>query len=86
MSKHLHRRMGQRGITRDMVSLVCDFGECRQDRYVLGRDRLDALIAQLASLSSVAKRVRDKGGVVVVEKDGAQLTTYNVDSYRRGRR
>jgi hypothetical protein len=86
MTKHLQRRMGQRGITSDMVSLACEFGECQQDRYVLGRDRLDALIAQLATLSSLAKRVRDKGGVVVVEKDGAQLTTYNADSYRRSRR
>lgn len=85
MTRHQQRRIAQREITKDMVSLACVFGDCRQDRDVLGRDRLDALIPELALLSSLAKRVRDKGSVVVVEKEGTQLTTYNADSYRWSR-
>lgn len=85
-TRHLDQRMNRRGISKEMIGLVCEFGDCRQDKYVLGRDKLDQLIAELSALSSLAKRVRDKGGMVVVEKDGAQLTTYNLGSYRRAHR
>lgn len=77
MTKHLNTRMNQRGITKDMIALACDFGELCRDKYILNRDSLDKLLAELSALSAVAKKARDKGGIVVVEKDGVQLTAYN---------
>lgn len=77
--------MSQRGISEEMLGLVCDYGDCCEAKYVLGGNRLGRLLAELAALSSLARRVRDEGGLVVVEKDGAQPKSYNLGSYRGGR-
>jgi hypothetical protein len=82
MTKHLNQRMNQRGISADMVALACEFGEVDQDKFVLGRKSLDRLLGELDRLKRVAMKARDKGGIVVVECDGAQITTYNRDSIK----
>jgi hypothetical protein len=75
---HAHVRMGQRAINRSMIDLVLEYGEVKQDKTYLNRKHAQQLVRELEEKLRVAKKVLDKGGVVVVEgDDDAIITTYN---------
>jgi len=84
-TKHMQARMSQRGIPGDLVNLVRQFGRDDHDRTVLGRKDLHGLLNEVRGLERLVLKALDKGGVVVVEADGALITTYNVTSYDRRR-
>jgi hypothetical protein len=84
-TRHIGRRMSQRGIKQALVDLALQFGEDTQDKCILGRQGLQCLIDEIEGLKRTAKQALDKGGVVVVQADGALITTYRVDSFSRGR-
>lgn len=83
-TRHFGVRMSQRGITGEMVDLVREFGEIRQDKTELDRRDLERLVRRVREIERVALKLLDKGGVAVIETDGALVTTYNVDG--RGQR
>jgi hypothetical protein len=86
-TKHLGVRMSQRGITSDMIDLVLAYGENRQDKVVLCRKAAMKLVARLdGAQRATALKVLDKGGLVVVEKEGSLLTAYNLNSFDRRKR
>ena len=86
-TRHLGARMSQRGITRDMVDFVLTHGKNAGDKIILSRKDLMRLVGALnGSQRAVALKLLDKGGLVVVEDQGALLTTYNFDSFNRRRR
>lgn len=72
-TKHIHQRMSQRGISRDMVDLVLNYGDCQGDKIVLSRKAS----ARLMEAARTLAKILDKGGLVVVTSGDAQLTTYN---------
>jgi len=80
-TRHFKQRMSERAITDDMVDLVRQYGEPNQDKIVLGRKALDRLLVAMRQLECIAKKTRDKGGLVVVEAGGSLITTYRLDSY-----
>jgi len=82
-TRHMARRMSQRGIKQALIDLTLQFGEDAQDRRVLGRRGLQQLIDELRDLERTAMQALDKGGIVVVQADGGLITTYAVDSYNR---
>ncbi|MDX1492382.1 MAG: DUF4258 domain-containing protein [Pseudohongiellaceae bacterium] len=82
-TRHMHRRMGQRGINARIVDIVIEHGELNGDKVILDIKNIDALLRSMDKIKKDLLRVRDKGGVVVVEDSGSQITTYNLDSYRR---
>ena len=82
-TRHIGRRMSQRGIRQSLVDLTLQFGEDAQDRCVLGRQGLRSLLEAVRELERTAMHALDKGGIVVVQADGALITTYDVDSYDR---
>jgi hypothetical protein len=84
-TRHMLTRMNQRAITRDLVELALQYGECQNDKYVLNRSGLRQLLAAVRDLERTVLRALDKGGVVVVEEDGQLITTYNAKSYDRRR-
>ena len=79
-TKHVQTRAQQRGITKDMISFTLDHGVIKGDRWFLNRKLLNKTIHELEAQLKVAKRLRDKGGVVVVADGEALLTTYDFDS------
>jgi len=79
---HIQQRMSQRGVNREMVELVLNHGRLEQDRYVLGRKDAQNLLCSLQRQERELKKVLDKGGVVVVAKNDALITTYNYDHRR----
>ena len=74
--------MQQRGITKDMIDFTLDFGETKGDHWFLNRKMLGNTIADLEAKLKVAKKLRDKGGIVVVADGEALLTAYDFDSHR----
>ena len=82
-TRHIHKRMNQRGITQRMLDIVSDFGVDDGDKQILDKGNLDLLIKTMDKLRSDFMRIRDKGGLVVVESGGTQITAYRVDSYNR---
>ncbi|HEY2470151.1 MAG TPA: DUF4258 domain-containing protein [Terracidiphilus sp.] len=76
-TRHFRERMSQRGVSKDMVDLALSFGDIRGDKYVLNRNGALSLLDKVRYMEKIAKKVLDKGGVVVVAQDGNLITTYN---------
>ncbi len=83
LSRHIDQRMNQRGITKEMIELTLEYGEIDNDRWVLNRKGVDAMIESLEKQLRTARKLRDKGGIVVVAEDNTLVTTYDYDSKDR---
>ncbi len=81
-TKHLNQRMGQRGISREMVDLVVAFGKEDNDKCTLGRNEAARLLSELQELMRITKKVLDKQGVTVVLQGNSLITTYNRSQQR----
>jgi hypothetical protein len=80
ISHHADQRMNQRGISRRLVEFTLSHGRVEGDKHVLDRKESRRLIESLTEQLRLAKRIMDKGGVVVVEGESdTVVTTYNVD-------
>lgn len=87
VTRHAGQRMNQRGISRRLVEFTMRHGRIEGDRRVLDRQESRRLIEMLTEELRLAKRVMDKGGVVVVDSERDSIVTaYNVDTPMRGRR
>lgn len=82
-TKHMQARMSQRGIPGELIDLVRRYGRDDRDRLILNRKDLRGLLEEVRGLERTVIKALDKGGVVVVETDGALITTYNASSYDR---
>lgn len=82
-TRHIHKRMSQRGITDRMLEVVSDFGMIQGDKRILDRKNIDALMNSMDCLRKDLLKLRDKGGLVIVEADDMYITAYNIDSYDR---
>ena len=82
-TRHMHQRMSQRGITERMLQVVRGFGVTLGDKQILDCNNIDLLMRELDKLRKDLLKVRDKGGLVLVEDGGNDITSYRVDSYRR---
>jgi len=82
-TRHIHKRMSQRGISSRLVDLVSQFGMDHGDKVILSRKNTEALIGAVDTLKSQLIEVQTKGGLVVVEQDDHQITVYPLDSYSR---
>lgn len=83
LSRHIDQRMNQRGITKEMVELTLEYGEIENDRWVLNRKRVETMIESLEKQLCTARKLRDKGGIIVVAEDNTLVTTYDYDSKDR---
>ena len=82
-TRHMQTRMSQRGITQEMIDLVRRFGKRFGDRIVLKRKDIQRTIDELDELRASLLKIMDKGGVVVVEEDGALITAYRLTGLNR---
>nr|WP_221441909.1 DUF4258 domain-containing protein [Luteimonas sp. MC1825] len=69
--------MSQRGVSRDMVRLVREYGVLEGKKVVLGRRATGKLIDDLMAELRVLKKIQDKGGLIVIEDGDSLITTYN---------
>lgn len=74
-TKHIEKRMAQRGISKAMIELVLNYGEESGDKVVLGRRSAQRLLEDFRTLIKII----DKGGVTVVAQGEALITAYNYE-------
>lgn len=79
-TKHIDQRMNQRGITKDMIDFTITHGEIKNDKWFTNKKILQKSIQQLEKQLKVAKRLLDKGGIVVVSDENSLITTYDFES------
>ena len=78
-TKHIQKRMSQRGITNELLNLALAFGVPHgDDRYILNKKGCKNLIDSLRYIEKVAIKACDKGGLVVVKSGDSLVTTYNL--------
>lgn len=82
-TRHMHQRMGQRGITSRLVDLTSQYGTDHGDRIVLSRKNTEELLAGLDAFRKDLISIHEKGGLVVTESGEAQITVYRIDSYNQ---
>ena len=82
-TRHIHKRMSQRGINNCLVDLVTQFGLPDGDRLILSRKNTEALLREMDEIRRNLLTIHKKGGLVVVEQSDTQITTYALDSYSR---
>ena len=82
-TRHIHKRMGQRAINQGMLDIVSEHGMLVGDKCVLDCKNIDAIIQSMDRMRKKLLTVRDKGGLVVVEDQGVQITAYRLDSFDR---
>ncbi|WP_321407016.1 hypothetical protein [Tolumonas auensis] len=82
-TRHIHQRMNQRAITSQMLEIVKMFGIDDGDKTYLNCKGIDAALDELNKLSKQMQKMRNRGGIVLVESGDAEITTYALDSYSR---
>ena len=79
-TKHIQKRMSQRGITNDLLQIAIAFGVPVEDgKYILNRKGCNNLIQSLRKIEKVAIKASDKGGLVIVKSGDSLITTYNLN-------
>ena len=84
-TRHLQKRMAKRSIRGTMLKIVSTFGVPDGDKRVLNRKGCDAVLAEIEDMKKNLVKMRERGGMVLVENGGVQITTYALDSYSRNR-
>lgn len=77
-TKHIEKRMSQRGISSAMINLALNYGEDSGDKVILGQRSAKRLLKDLQTLLKII----DKGGIAVVTQGDALITTYNYEGRR----
>lgn len=84
-TRHIDKRMNQRAINQKLLNLALEYGvEAENGKVILNRQGLSVLNRELMDLHQAVQRAMNKGGLVVVREDEVLITTYRLDSYRRG--
>lgn len=79
-TRHASKRVRQRGISDRMIDLVFSCGRDERGRVILDRRGLNRLIGEVDDLRRLLLRTLDKGGIVVVERDGRLITAFPKNS------
>ena len=83
-TRHIEKRMNQRGIKGCLLDAVEQFGVWNGDKLILNRKGASAAINELDRMRKHLIEVEGKGGIALVQGRGVGITTYALDSYRRG--
>ena len=86
-TRHIHKRMSQRGIKQQLINMTLNFGravQCKGVRkYYLTRKNAQQTLGCLDELRRSVLEAIDKGGLVLVTNEGGtEITTYRLNSYR----
>ncbi|GGB55091.1 hypothetical protein GCM10011502_30060 [Oceanisphaera marina] len=82
-TKHMQQRMSQRSINQTMLEMTRMFGVEHGDKVVLNRKGIDAVLQEFERLQSTMIKMRERGGVVLIESEGHEITTYGLEGYKR---
>ncbi len=72
-TKHSLARMSQRGLTKQLIELVVEFGKDKGDKVILNKKMTQKVISEIDSLRKELIRVIDNDAII---------TAYNTNSYK----
>lgn len=78
ITQHCVKQMHNRGITNNMVELVQLFGYQVGDRLIMDKKQIQELLDEINELRHQLLKMYEKGGVAVVEKNGALITAFAI--------
>lgn len=78
ITQHCVKQMHNRGITNTMVELVQLFGCQIGDRLIMDKKQIQELLVEINELRHQLLKMYEKGGVTVVEKNGALITAFAI--------
>ena len=82
-TRHIQQRMNQRGIRSEVLGVVEQFGSWQGDKCILNKKACNDVLSELERVRRNLIRAQDKGGIVLVEANGAHITAYSLDSFKR---
>lgn len=83
-TRHIQRRMSQRCIREKNIELVKQFGRRDGDKVFFNKKSCQDVVVSLKQLMQTVQKMAERGGMVLVETEqGLQITTYDLNSYRR---
>lgn len=82
-TRHIHQRMSQESIQQNMLEIVKSFGVDDGDKTILNEKGLNLAITELKKISKTMQKMKSRGGLVLVENGNYEITTYELDSYKR---
>ncbi|MFW9608876.1 MAG: hypothetical protein ACMV0H_01595 [Aquaspirillum sp.] len=81
-TRHLQQRVSQRSIQYEWLDLVKTFGTDDGDKIFLTRQGIDLVLNEMKKLAAHLQKMRTRGGVVLVENQGQEITTYSFNSFK----
>ncbi len=78
----MHKRMSQRAINEIMVDITKTFGIEDGDKIVLNQKSIEAVLQVIEKWKKNFIKIRSRGGMVLVEKDNVEITTYRLEKKR----
>ncbi|MBE8232631.1 MAG: hypothetical protein HAW67_02765 [Endozoicomonadaceae bacterium] len=82
-TRHIQQRMSQRCIKDEMLELIGQFGSWNGDRCILNEKACSKVLQALEAMRKQLVHAKEKGGFVLVNENGADITAYRLDSYTR---
>jgi hypothetical protein len=84
-TRHIQQQMNRRSINDRMLYMIEQFGVNNGDKIILNRKACQSIESELRRLLSDITKLQGRGGAVLVSAGGDLITTYTLDSYRRGK-
>ncbi len=79
----MQQRMSQRSIQQSWIDLVKSFGTDDGDKVFLNRNGIDLVLKEMNCMAASLQKMRSRGGIVLVEEGGYEITTYSLNSYSK---
>lgn len=76
ITKHAEKRMNHRGINKDLLNIILNFGEYEGDTIILRNKKLNGLIAEIENIKHKLLKARDHGELILVIGNNKIITTY----------
>ena len=91
ITHHCNQRMSQRGITKDLLEITLKYGFQSGDKIILNKKTIQEMLSKKRVKfdnfeRKILLKVLDKGGIVLICENNSLITTYNVNSYKRGKK
>lgn len=84
-TRHLHKRLNQRGITEAVLKILLNYGFEYGEKRTLDRTNCLELSDLFAHLKKVTDKMAEKGGYTLVATKETLITVYRLDSYNKSK-
>jgi hypothetical protein len=75
--------MSERGAKQSMIDMAQNFCLTHGDKIILNRKGIDLVLRKIDQFKKDALKMRERGGLVLVDVENSMLTTYALDSFKR---